>query len=79
VLCSDQTVKGFLQLVEKTPLSVNPAKYISRLVAYSTQGDERTAAVMATFSISKEEQNFDAKADASSVGSIRDAISGCLL
>jgi hypothetical protein len=72
-------VKGFPQLVEKTPLSVPPAMYIGSLATYSAQGDERTAAVTATLPTSREEQNFDAKAEASSVGSIRDAISGCFL
>jgi hypothetical protein len=53
--------------------------YISSLATYSAQGGECTAVVIATLSTPREEQNFDAKAEASLVGSIRDAISGCFL
>jgi hypothetical protein len=71
-------LKGFPQLFENIPLSVNPAMYIRCLTAYSAQGDERTVAVMVTFSTSIEEQNLEAKEQASSVGLTRDAISGCI-
>lgn len=66
-------------LVGKPLQSAISTIYLSIVQMYSIFGGKHTAAVILTASTLKEEQKFEAKVMASSVGLARDAMSGCCI